>query len=305
MSYEFTKESPYSLKRSQGAWFIVRDDEFLFPITPIKMPNWYGRKTIQDTPMNDVFLFEGYHYFHIAYEGCDLFLMGKQCKFCSTGGKWHRLDSNDIGEVVATAFAENPDGHVCLGGGTRWTKDKNAKQFSKYIAEIRKRSPTIPIWIEMVPPDDNTYIEQLIDAGATSFQFNLEIWDDQIRSYVCPGKFIVTKDRYFQAWEYVNKCLGPNKSGGVLIVDLEPIESTLEGIEALAKAGVKPGVIPFRPWDAAIFRDHKPASPTNFIRASKHAALLMKEYKLDPQYNQGCSNCRSCTVEDDFFEFIY
>jgi biotin synthase-like enzyme len=270
------------------------------------MPQWYGKTTSRNTPMTDIFLFEGLHYFHLAYEGCDLFSMGQQCKFCSTGKKWHKLNFQDVGEVINAAYSETPNGQVCLGGGTHWKEDKGTKHFVRYISEIRKRVPNIPIWVEMVPPDKDEDIQKMIDSGATSFQFNIEIWDDAIRKQVCPGKSgAVSKERYFKAFKYVNQVLGPNKIGSMLIVGLEPLGRTLDGINMLIENGVKPGVAPFRPWDGAIFQSHAPASPEEVIEASRVAARQMREFGVNPAQNQGCSNCHACAIEDDYYEYMF
>lgn len=305
MSHEFNRHSPYHLLREGDEWYIARDGHIVISATPISMPQWYGKTTSRNTPMTDVFLFEGYHYFHIAYEGCDLFLTGKQCKFCSTGRKWHRIDPRDVGEVVEAAYLENPEGHVCLGGGTRWAKDKGSRYFTRCVSEIRKRVPSIPIWIEMVPPDKDEDIQLMIDAGATSFSFNIEVWDDEIRSQVCPGKSTICKERYLEALRYVNTALGPNKSGSILIVGLEPMGRTIEGIKALIEAGVKPSVAPFKPWDGAVFQSRAPASPEEVIEVSRITARLMREHNVDPRQNQGCNDCHGCAVEDDYFEFVF
>lgn len=302
--HSFNLKSPYTIRKLDSQWMLFRDNQPCAKITPISMPKWYQLKTSTGKPMSEIFLHEGTHYIHQTYQGCDYFIVGKGCKFCGTGKKWKIGKPIEIGEVVYAAYRENPNYQVCLGGGTRISEDKGALYFRACLKEIRKRVTDIPVWIEMVPPDFNKYVQLLIDAGATSFGFNIEIWNDDLRKKICPGKYEVSKERYFEVFDYVLKTLGPNKVGSVLIVGLEDLDSTIEGAKELAKTGVQPCLLPFKPWSGSEFATKPPADPIDFIEASRRSAEFMIKYGIDPRQNQGCLNCESCTLDHDYFYIL-
>jgi len=304
VTHRFNARSPYSLLKEEE-WYICRNGRKLYPVTPIPMPQWYANLTSSGTSMPNVFLFEGYHYLHIVYQGCGFVLVGQGCKFCGTGGKWRRVSPRDIGEVVEAAYLEHPNCHVCLGGGTRLNRDKEVEYLTGCISEIRKRCTDVPVWVEMVPPPTDEHIRVMVDAGATSLGFNIELWDDGIRHRVCPGKSTVSKERYFQAFACVTELLGPNKVGSVLIAGLEPIGRTIEGIKALARAGVQPAILAFKPWNGSPLQSHPPADPQELIELSRVAARQMRLFNIAPSENEGCCNCHSCGIEDDFLELVF
>ncbi len=299
--HKFDAISPYTVKRENKIWKLYRNNEFCFNINPLPMPKWYRKATSTSVPMSEVFLHEGLHYIHQEYQGCSYFAIGEECRFCGTGKKWKVGQPIEIGEVVQEAYKEDPNYQVCLGGGTRLSTDEGAIYFENCLREIRKRVPYIPVWIEMVPPDSNSHIQMLIDAGATSFGFNIEIWDDDLRKEICPGKFKVSKKRYFEAFDYVLGKLGSNKVGSCLIVGLESPESTTKGAEELAKHGVQPCLLPFKPWDGSAFEIRPPADPRLLTETSRLSSEFMLKYQIDPFENQGCLNCNSCTVDHDYY----
>jgi len=269
------------------------------------MPIWYNKKTTTtNVHLSSIFLHEGLAFLHQTYSGCDYYSKGLGCKFCGTGSEWKIGTPMEIGETVAEAVKENPKYHVCLGGGTRLPLNRNVDYFSECITEIRKRNPDVPIWIEMVPPESDDDIARLIELGATSFGFNIEIWDDELRNAICKGKSKIPKSRYLKAMEKVLNILGPNRVGCCLIVGLEPIESSIKGATQLASIGVQPCMLPFKPWDNSIFSNRTHCNPDDLIKASMAAAKGMIENGISPEKNGGCLLCESCTIDHDIYKLM-
>lgn len=301
-THVFDKKTQYRLKEKNKKWILIKNDKEVCEVTPIKMPVWYPKKTSSGSPTSTVFLHEGLNFIHQCYQGCGYFQTKKACKFCGTGPIWKIPTPEDVGETVELAYKENSNYQVCLGGGSPITAGKGTEYFLDCIKEIRKRVKEIPIWIEMVPPAENKYIRLMIDAGANSFGFNIEIWDDDLRKEICPGKFEVNKERYFAAFNFVNKKLGKNKIGTLLIAGLEPKESTLEGVEVMSQMGVRVCLLAFKPWDTCEYVYKESCNPEDLLWISKRAADFMKTNKIDPQKNYGCLNCPSCTIDGDFLK---
>jgi len=301
-SEKFAEKSPYELKKEDN-WKLYKKGQKLFNVEIIKMPKWYNLKTSTGRPMTDIFLHEGKHYLHQSYKGCGYFALGKECKFCGTGCDIKKYSPKEIAEVVKVALKENPKYHICLSGGTILGPDKGANTFTEEIKEIRKVT-NAPLFVELAPPEEDIYLQNLIDAGANTISMNIEIWDDKIREKICPGKFKISKQRYLDAHEYVIKKLGRNKTSCVFVGGLEPIDSLLEGVEEFLKRGVAVEVMPFKPWKGSEFQNKERTGSEFTIEAGIEMAKLMKKYNIDKSKSDGCPNCGACAVEQDFLKVI-
>ncbi len=303
-TFKFDKRSEFEIIKIANDFFLLGDNKIKIPITPIQMPKWYLKKTSSNKPMATVFAHEGLHYLHLQYAGCGYQMIGKGCKFCGTGCRWLINSPEEITETTLSAYDENQSYQVCLGGGTKLTPDKSGEYYLKSVKLIRKSNKKIPIWIEMAPPDTDDYLEELIKAGANGFGFNIEIWDDQLRKEICPGKSQITKKRYFEVWKYVQKKLDKNKTNTVLITGLEPFGRTLEGIHKISKEGVRITLLPFKPWDTSEYAKKEPANPGELYKLAYILAQDMIKYQIDPDKNYGCANCDSCTIEEDIKKYL-
>jgi biotin synthase-related radical SAM superfamily protein len=154
----------------------------------------------------------------------------------------------------------------------------------------------------MVPPESDSDILKLINSGATSFGFNIEIWDDTLRKEICPGKSQISKRRYIDAMKKVIDILGPNRVGSVLLVGLEPVRSSIDGAVTLSSIGVQPCILPFKPWDKSVYRERPHCNPDDLIKVSERAVRAMIENNISPEKNQGCLLCEGCTIDHDIYK---
>lgn len=309
VSHAFDNKSPYHIEYEDKDLVLIKNDKkngrkVVKRIKEVQMPNWYQKETTTNKKMPSIFLHEGRVYLHQTYSGCDYHRMGLLCKFCGTGPSWRIGTPMEIADTVEEAFKENKDYHVCLGGGTRLPLEKNVEYFSQCAREIRKRNSNAPIWIEMVPPKTDEGIYDLIDSGATSFGFNIEIWDDKLRKEICPGKSQVSKERYLDAMKTVSDRLGPNRVGCCLLVGLEPINSSIEGARVLPSIGAQPCMLTFKPWDKSMFYDYPPTDPKYLIEVSYATANAMRENNISPESNEGCLQCEGCTLDHDIYNLL-
>jgi len=302
-SHAFDQQSPYSLEFHNGEIFLFRGSEIVNRVKEVPMPNWYVKKTSTMIPMASIFLHEGKAFLHQAYAGCDYHYRNLACRFCGTGSSWKIGTPLEVGETVAAAIEENHKYHVCLGGGTRLPLNRNIDYFAECIIHIRKRNVNVPIWIEMTPPNADDILK-LIELGANSFGFNLEIWNDTLRKEICPGKSDIPKKRYVDASSEVLDVLGPNRVGSCLIIGLEPIESSIEGATILTENGIQPCILPFKPWDKSFFKNMSPCIPEDLITVSKMAVNSMINNEISPEDNQGCLLCDGCTIDHDIYKLL-
>jgi hypothetical protein len=301
VSHSFDRSSPYSIAEQRGAWVLLKNGSVACPVVPLAAPRWYHGRTANDAEMASVFLAEGRNFLHQTYAGCDYQARGIGCGFCATGASWRIAAPPDVGATVASAVGENPNYLVCLGGGARLPLHRNIPYFAECAREIRQRGIGAPIWVEMVPPEHKEDIQILVEAGVTSFGFNIEIWDDRLRADMCPGKGVIPKVIYFSAMAEAARLLGRNRVGSCVLVGLEPLDSTVRGVEALASAGVQPCVLPFKPWDGSRYATMRSCEPSQLMEASYAAAEAMMACGLSPQMNEGCLRCEACTIDHDLY----
>lgn len=302
VDHTFNRDSGFSLESNEAHLVLLERGTAVCRVAEIAMPSWYKESTSMCGDMSGLFLHEGRAFLHQTYSGCDYYATKMQCMFCSAGPKWRIGTPSEIGEVVSRALAENPAYHVCLGGGTRVPIERNVAYFSECAEQIRKANPRVPIWVEMVPPDSDEEILRMVEAGVTSFGFNIELWDDKRRQELCPAKALVSKTRYLSAMEYALEVLGPNRVGSCLMAGLEPLQSSIRGCCVLASIGVQPCVLPFKPWDGSDHAAEGCCTPNNLVEISRSAVRAMIANGVSPAENQGCLRCDACTIDHDVYE---
>ncbi|UCD03630.1 MAG: radical SAM protein [Candidatus Woesearchaeota archaeon] len=301
LGHKYTRSSPYELKQEGKKWFLYKNDNKACEIEIVKPPKWYSKKTSNGIPMYKLFLLEGINTLHSPYYmPCGYSAIGRQCKFCSiSSSKIVERNPQDVAETAAAAFRENPSSSVSLSGGTTLTPDKSAGHLSKYVKAIRKLSK-IPIFSELSPPDTNEYIDLLVKSGSNSFGFDIELWDESLRKKICPGKSEISRQRYFDTWEYALSKVGKSNVCTVLIAGLEPLESTLKGAKEITKRGVIPSILTFRPFDGSEYEDKLPPNPKELLIIGKKVSQLLRKYGLNRRNSPGCIGCAGCTIDDDF-----
>lgn len=304
ISHDFDEKSPYCLETKDDKLFLLKNGVDIFEVESVAMPNWYNEKTSSGKAMPTFFLHEGKSFIHQAYSGCDFQRAELGCKFCGTSLGWKKVAPSEIAETVAMAAKENSEYHVCLGGGTILPFEKNVEYFADCLIEIRKRNHNIPVWIEMVPPASDDDISKLVDLGATSFGFNIEIWDDKLRDKICPGKARVSKRRYLGAMEKTLKLLGINHVGSCLVVGLEPNKKTVEGAKELASIGVQSCLLPFKPWNNSYYYKYSSCNPEDLLIVSEKAVNSMINNGISLDKSEGCLCCDGCTIDHDFYNIL-
>lgn len=232
-------------------------------VTP--RPAYYSSRTSNGVPMNWIGQISGDRLgIGLTNDCCFWRSPRTRCKFCSIGfnlrNELREKSLHQILEVVDAAFTDPvlPAKHLLLGGGTFEGPDRGAVPIAEVSREIRKRYH-FPIYVMICPPAENGYIDLLKEAGVDEIAFNLEVFDDDIARELTPGKYhIIGRKRYFEALEYAVSVFGKINTRSILIVGLEPPESTVRGAEFLASMGVMPILSPFRPLNETEMEDRRP-----------------------------------------------
>ena len=87
------------------------------------------------------------------------------------------------------------------------------------------------------------------------------------------------------------------ESGAVrslIILGLEPVQSTLEGIEYLASVGVEPVLSPFRPAQGTALEAMKPIDPDSALHILSESRKLAAAHGL--RLGPSCAPCQHNTL---------
>ncbi len=230
---------------------------------------------------------------------CIFAVRGEICQFCTYKGDRMRAAPlkdmisvlTDLREHLGVPF------DVAIGSGTPNLRDHGARYFSR-LAESIFSATDAGISVEMVPPHELGDLAILKRSHVDSLIMSIEIWDEAIKRVVCPGKSYVNREHYRAAWRAGTDLFGRGKVSSVLIVGLEPAESTMEGIDTLVSEGVIPTLIPFRPYDDTALASHPLTSADLYTRLSKYNAALLAKHGLSPSMQAACTKCQGCSLDD-------
>lgn len=301
----FCKGSPFKIEKINGKFYLLRGSEQVSEIQVIKAPDWYMRRTSGGEYMSDVMLKEGRDTLITAvWSDCAYFNEGTQCKFCilgyEKGLKWKSLDN--VVETVGSALDENPEYYVHLTGGNTLTPDRGFKYYQRYIEAVgNKFSPKLSI--EVSPPEDLGDLDRAVEAGLKGFASNFEIWNEDRRRKICPAKGQIPREQYFKMWERGVELLGPFAVSSLVICGLDEPEELAKGIRFMARMGVRPAIIPFRPFDQSELNGLNPPQYDELIGLSEIIGDELRKAGAKEEQFYGCEHCGACTVGKDCFKY--
>lgn len=172
------------------------------------------------------------------------------CTFCSEGKgrKYIKRSKEDLLKVVRLAADDkvSPARHVLISGGTPRAEDESwMDDIYEYIAH---RSP-ITVDVMMPPREKIGYPLWLKSLGVNMLSVNMEVWDRGRVQKVVPNKARIGRENYLKYIEESVRAFGIGFVQSLLLFgrEIEPIESTLEGVKALVDLGCIPVLSPFRP----------------------------------------------------------
>ncbi len=170
------------------------------------------------------------------------------CRFCD----WHArayqpLERDALLEGLSVGLDERglPARHVLVSGGTPVREDEG--WLEAVCLAIARASP-LPVDVMLMPRSTPGFVERLVAGGIHGFAINLELYDREASARLCPTKSRAGLDGYTTALrQAVERTGGGGRVRSLLLVGLEPPESTLAGVEFIASLGADPVLSPFRP----------------------------------------------------------
>jgi radical SAM protein (TIGR04043 family)/radical SAM enzyme (TIGR01210 family) len=295
----FCAQSPYTLRRVNSHFQLFKNDKIVGPCEVLKTPSWC-REIIDGISIGQIIRPHSPNVVSgMPNPACMYFENDQGCTFCSL--RDHQKDKPIDPEIVARAaqiaYSTNNNYQLALSGGTSNTADRSAEYFIK-IAKIVSKETTMPISVEMVPPDENCFLDELHHAGVSAMIMNIEIWDQDLRRIYCPGKSRISLDRYCEAIEYAVKLFGRGQVASVFIAGLQDPTKIVDGAQKIIEMGAIPTVIPFKPFDGCQLSGLPITDSKVIVDISRQIDVLLAQAKLNPALQKGCTGCGGCSLEN-------
>lgn len=264
-------------------------------------PDYYEQKTTSNNKMVKIGQIGGKDCLFFCYQNyCSHFSQNEQCLFCNLvetsrtyNSVLRKKDTEDIGEVAAAAFAEGSVRHVLLTGGC-FNHQKEIEMVSNIVKSIKNHTGLIrvPGTILPSPPRSMDEIQKYYDSGIQAIGFSMEIWDEKLYKAICPGKSnSVSHEAFVNSIRNAVKVFGEGNVYGVLVMGLEPKETFLEGVRALAGLGAN--VVPFvwSPNPGSKLEGHRAPTSKWYVETVLEASEIVYEAKVPAGTENHCFKC--------------
>lgn len=303
---KFTETSPYEYDHS--AKILLNNGSPVCTMELVEDPEWYLNQ------LDDGTLFASYIQMHgtsvlasSLTNHCSFKDDRQGCAFCGLTTEEGQVTKNPVtlAKVLHSLETVYPGKYdeLNLNSGTPPSEDMGAKTFLAALKEVRKVS-AIPLSAQIAPMSDSKWIDKLKCSGLSSLSFNLEIWDDQLREKIMPGKGRIGKDLYLDCLEYAGKVFGGANVSSWLIAGLEPPRSTIRGAEEVARRGVLPFVTVFRPITGSPLEDRTPPDVETMSFIYSELKHILEKYELNPRDGvSGCAKCDCCAAGGELLAY--
>ncbi len=239
-----TPSSPFLLSGDGEHWSLQRDgsqvDARLVP-----QPHFYQRRTRRGTPMWKLATVHGSFISVQPEAACGYSLQGSPCSFCRFGGadapcEPERADIDEVTEVVHAAFAEGVAEFVYFNAAYTDTDDAGIQRLEPFVRSVKAHVDTA-VAVQCHPPKTNAWIDQTYAMGVDALSYNVEIHDPEILKEHLPGRVRqIGRARYYEALGHAAAIFPSGTVWSNLALGIEPVESTLRGIDRLTAIGVLP-----------------------------------------------------------------
>lgn len=241
-----TADAPFHLVAETGhCWLTdpLAGDGARMKVRITQAPRFYARRTTTGVPMRRLASVLGNHLLVHPGGACGFSVQGAPCRFCLEGarGRQEAVGSvADVVEVVRAAFEEGAAEFVYLNSDAFDAEDGGLAFLAPYIEAIRRHFDTL-VAVQVHPPRSNRWIDWAYARGVDAISFNLEIFDPHLLDRHCIGRMrYIGRQRYLDALAHAATVFPGGTVWSDLVLGLEPIESTMAGIEGLAEIGVLP-----------------------------------------------------------------
>lgn len=224
-------------------------------------------------------------------EGCAF-----SCRFCDSSFKrtYRAISIDTLLSTLSRAVKDSslPPRHILISGGTPRREDFG------FLREVYESVATTflnhPLDIMMVPCPGLLQPKELAHIGINELSSNIELWGEDAAKQFAPQKAGIPRRDWLGFFQGAVDALGPWKVRSILLVGLEPLDTTLKGVATLSAMGVEPVLSPFRPDPTTPMADILPPNIEFLVQAFEKAREVASKYgaKLGPK----CIPCQHNTL---------
>jgi anion transporter len=276
----YTEKSSFSLEQ-KGDKVLLHCGGEIAEVALLQAPAFYQKTTRSGARMGSFSALHDRLLMLHPFLGCGFFNQsGNACQYCQYDSMLNQeepplRDPLELVEAVRAALAEREVDTVYLYNGYSPSDDVGLRQLVAVIALLRKHLGHRQIALETIAPADVQVIDELYEAGLDIFVCNLEINDADRFAQVCPGKQQAGgQDAIYRALQHARSVFRAGAVVSHLIVGLEPLQSTLDGMKKLIEQGIVPMLLPFRPLPGTPLSSNQLASLDDVEQA------LLVQYEL-------------------------
>lgn len=193
---------------------------------------------------------------------------------------------------VALADGRQPGHHILISGGTPGRKHIPGLQ-AVYEA-VLTTFEGVKVDIMMVPLPGLFDLPRLDALGVNELSINLEVYDEKIAAKVMRHKHRQGREYYLDFLEAAAEILGGHRVRSMLMVGIEPFESTLAGVRAILERGCIPVLSPFKPDSATPMANARPPSADDTLQVYLQARDIADE--LGGALGPHCPPCTHNTL---------
>lgn len=274
-----------------------------------KQPNFYGLKTAEGIPYEQIATLHSSNVLAttvlqscIRYES-----RTKTCKFCSIGQSLaagrtiERKTPQQLAEVAKAAVELDGVTQMVMTTGTPATPDRGAAIMVESVAAV-KAAVNLPIQVQIEPPDQFEWFEELKQHGTDTLGMHLEVVSERVRQDLMPGKAKVPVSYYMEAFDAAVKVFGRGQVSTYMIAGLGDTQDEIVDMSRrLIERGVYPFVVPFVPISGTPLESHPVPSSQFMIEVLKPVGQMLREAgMLSKDMKAGCGKCGACSTLKSF-----
>lgn len=312
-------KSDISIQKKDNKFYLVegKNDKIdvIDEITFDKKPKFYNLITSDGKDMSRIAQSAGTRV-DITYSSeCSLKDKGLDCKFCNinaTKSRFSVLDKLDwktpkqIAEVITAAYKEDNYHGFNLTGGFI-PERREVEYYIDVIEAVIDESGLSPEEIRGMAcvgaPSELSIIDKYKEAGYTNIATNMEVWDEDMFKYICPGKiqFGGNHDHWVKTLEHEVEIFGKGNVRSLFVGGLESKDRLLEGIEYLNSIGVISQPCIWKPCIGSALEGHRaPETYWHQDVMDKTFSIIKKNGFTFEQYYYGLG---STNVLGNYFRF--
>lgn len=251
----FCRDAEVRLSGSASEGFHLEFNNQLFRASVVPLPGYIGRCDDDGRRVDDVVMSHADRARLSPISGC-----AYDCAFCDLPSeRYQRHPVDQLIEALRVAEADLalPVKHVLISGGSPGRK--HHQWFIDACTTIISAT-ALPVDVMMsAQPSAAQAVERLVEAGVHGLSLNLELFGEEASALHIGQKHRFARPNLD---DMVTAAVGALGSGGrvrsLVVVGLEPVTVTLDGVEHLASLGCDPVLSPFRAAAGTALVGHSP-----------------------------------------------